>query len=462
MSKILEQIEALPWVKSISDDRGSAAYGVSITLKEGYTFNTGLSWQAFKTVTEARAATRRSHVTFDEKAVLAAVEAREWVQIARVTTDAERLTGSVAGSYRVQLQPGWSFLSDGFPHQSDIRDFATLEDVVTGTMRSELLNEDYNEAKDPHKGNKRDTKIIEELTKFFYVLRVVRFLSDNTNARRVTVVLKDGFQFKGNGRKSDDFANAELAVQNCMPIHIKSVGNTVTPDEDGARYRFIRDTPWLGTPLGDVIAHQKNAVWDEEIDKARFAHKVQASLADTRPSVPHVQVMKEMDQLIQKVSLQRLQDHPLVKHVTYDPETDGNEVLVTLQKGYRFKNGGEQCQFVDEDEAYAELRNLINAIPETPSYAPTANVAKVKIPSFNQWWCEQEKGLRDAYIGDKWMLVNLAYRTAIGHTITAASQIIKQYTGIPADAKNPTRDRLVVLGEDLIEQLQKLRTRGDF
>lgn len=459
MSKILEQIEALPWVKSISDDRGStsAVHGISITLKEGYTFNTGLGWQAFKTVTEARSATRRSNVTFDEQAALASVEAREWVQIARVTTDAERITGSVGGSYRVQLQPGWSFRVHN-PRHPDIKDFATLADVRAGTSRPAVIN---NEASDLHKNEKRDAKIIEELTKFFYVRRVESH-GTKTHPLRVVVNLEYGFEFADDSTRIKEFPDAETAVHKCMPAHIKNIFNDCALDHDGQRYRFIRDTPWLGTPLGDVIAYHQNAVWDEEIDKARFAHKVQASLADTRPSAPHAQVMEEMDQLIQKVTLQRLQDHPLVKHVTYDPETDGNEVLVTLQKGYWFKNGGDQCQFVDEDEAYAELRNLINAIPETPSYAPTANVAKVKIPSFNQWWCEQEKGLRDAYIGDKWMLVNLAYRTAIGHTITAASQIIKQYTGIPADAKNPTRDRLVVLGEDLIEQLQKLRTRGDF
>lgn len=37
---------------------------------------------------------------------------------------------------------------------------------------------------------------------------------------------------------------------------------------DGLRYRFVRDIPWLDSPLGDVIALQKNAIWDERIDAA--------------------------------------------------------------------------------------------------------------------------------------------------------------------------------------------------
>lgn len=37
---------------------------------------------------------------------------------------------------------------------------------------------------------------------------------------------------------------------------------------DGLRYRFIRDVPWYGSPLCDVITMQKNAIWDRAIDTA--------------------------------------------------------------------------------------------------------------------------------------------------------------------------------------------------
>lgn len=37
---------------------------------------------------------------------------------------------------------------------------------------------------------------------------------------------------------------------------------------DGARYRFIRDVPWEGTPLARVIHGQRNAYWDSSIDNA--------------------------------------------------------------------------------------------------------------------------------------------------------------------------------------------------
>lgn len=38
--------------------------------------------------------------------------------------------------------------------------------------------------------------------------------------------------------------------------------------KDAARYRWLRDTPWLGTSLEPVITQQRNAHWDAAIDAA--------------------------------------------------------------------------------------------------------------------------------------------------------------------------------------------------
>lgn len=59
-----------------------------------------------------------------------------------------------------------------------------------------------------------------------------------------------------------------------------SAWNTRASDDDvrdAARYRWLRDTPWLGTgtPLERVIAQQRNAHWDEAIDAA-MAGEVQS------------------------------------------------------------------------------------------------------------------------------------------------------------------------------------------
>ncbi len=39
-------------------------------------------------------------------------------------------------------------------------------------------------------------------------------------------------------------------------------------ERDAARYRWLRDTPWLDTPIERIIALQQNAIWDSAIDSA--------------------------------------------------------------------------------------------------------------------------------------------------------------------------------------------------
>lgn len=73
--------------------------------------------------------------------------------------------------------------------------------------------------------------------------------------------------------------NEELDAIATREAHCKPFGAAVTLSvgerdalvalaTDGLRYRFIRDVPWMGSRLWDVIALQKNAVWDETIDAA--------------------------------------------------------------------------------------------------------------------------------------------------------------------------------------------------
>ena len=38
--------------------------------------------------------------------------------------------------------------------------------------------------------------------------------------------------------------------------------------KDAARYRWMRDTPWLDTKLERIIALQQNALWNVAIDAA--------------------------------------------------------------------------------------------------------------------------------------------------------------------------------------------------
>jgi len=68
------------------------------------------------------------------------------------------------------------------------------------------------------------------------------------------------------------------------PTYCKTDGEAVTLSraerdalvamaKDGMRYRFIRDVPWMGSRLWDVIAMQKNAIWDETIDAAMAKKK---------------------------------------------------------------------------------------------------------------------------------------------------------------------------------------------
>jgi len=40
---------------------------------------------------------------------------------------------------------------------------------------------------------------------------------------------------------------------------------------DAERYRWLKDAPWLDTPIERTIALQKNALWDSAIDAARKA-----------------------------------------------------------------------------------------------------------------------------------------------------------------------------------------------
>lgn len=40
---------------------------------------------------------------------------------------------------------------------------------------------------------------------------------------------------------------------------------------DAERYRWLKNTPWLDTPIERTITLQKNALWDAEIDAARNA-----------------------------------------------------------------------------------------------------------------------------------------------------------------------------------------------
>jgi hypothetical protein len=73
--------------------------------------------------------------------------------------------------------------------------------------------------------------------------------------------------------------NEELDAIANREAHCKTFGAAVTLSvgerdalvamaRDGMRYRFIRDVPWLGSRLWDVIAMQQNAIWDETIDAA--------------------------------------------------------------------------------------------------------------------------------------------------------------------------------------------------
>jgi len=39
-------------------------------------------------------------------------------------------------------------------------------------------------------------------------------------------------------------------------------------ERDAARYRWLRDTPWLDTPIERIIALQQNAIWNSSIDAA--------------------------------------------------------------------------------------------------------------------------------------------------------------------------------------------------
>jgi len=60
-----------------------------------------------------------------------------------------------------------------------------------------------------------------------------------------------------------------------QPIAAPVAAQKADDARDAERYRFIRDTPWLGTELERVIGLQKNGLWDAAIDAAISAQQRQ-------------------------------------------------------------------------------------------------------------------------------------------------------------------------------------------